>query len=135
MRVMTMVEPMVMTMVMSQNTNCTVDGQGMCEVYWGQDDDDNVDDDNVDDAKVDDDKGKLNRFWTRKVCTEAKLPAGLTTFQFYLTQPPLPSSWPLSFLVSVSSLPLQKSSVFIKRVKVTISVVMVIVILIIIITL
>ena len=50
-RIMTMVEPMVMTMVMSANTNCTVDGQGMCVVYRDQDVDDNVDDD----------KGKLSR--------------------------------------------------------------------------
>ena len=38
-----MVEPMVMTMVMSANTNCTVDGQGMCVVHRGQDDDNNID--------------------------------------------------------------------------------------------
>ena len=51
MRIMTMVEPMVMFAI----TNCTVDGQGMCVVYRGQDDDDNVDDDDVDDENVDDD--------------------------------------------------------------------------------
>ena len=47
-----MVEPMVMTMVMSANTNCTVDGQGMCVVHRGQDDDNNIDDGNVDDDNL-----------------------------------------------------------------------------------
>ena len=65
MRMVTMVEPMVMTIVMATNTNCTVDGQGMCVVFRGHDDDDNVDDDNVDD-----DKGKPNRVDEQGRCVQ-----------------------------------------------------------------